>query len=1194
MDHFTNSFSYETWYQKYKAPEDNRIEDTWRRVAKKLASVERDKKEWEEKFYELMRGFSFVPGGRILSNAGSQFKGTSYLNCFVDGPRTPDADSLDGIYAALHRQATILKSEGGYGFCANFMRPRGAKVGGVGIQTPGAVKFLDLWDRSSEIITAGSGKKSKKGEKNFIRKGAQMVTMSIMHPDIEEFIEAKRTPGRLTKFNMSVLITDDFMRCVDKDGEWQLRFPNYEAYPKIYKKRWVGNFKEWEQLASESDESDEPPFVVYKTVKARDLWNKIMKSTYDFNDPGVLFEDNINNYNNLYYCEYINSTNPSLRKGTYILTTKGPRQIQDLQDKSFEVVNLEGGASKAICRLSGRNKQLFKVKLQSGFEYFATAEHRWATDRGELTTAELKNGDRLPIQQRNKVFCGDLGDEDDGFLLGWLLGGGWITVRSDNGCKQVGLIVSQKDYESGVADKLVNILKTKTSFSGSFIKRERNGSVWYEINTQNKSIINYLSQFEFEGKEHGISDRIMTNATHEFITGLINGYLSSDGHIDSKVPRIVFTSKHKKLLSDISEILGFFGIRTSLIQYTVESSANQFPNGKDYNRIYKGYRLYIMDMYSYKHFTKIFCSDIKYKQQALDKINSRQRQKGKSITYNTVVSVEPTDLYEDVWDITVYDQYNCFSLSHCITHNCGEIPLPIPHGVCLLGSFNLVKYVDFEKRDWNYDELKKDIRVAVRMLDNVNDVTPVFLKETKEFLQSRRRIGMGVMGLGSALLMMNIRYGNNDECLDRIERLMKTMANEAYSCSSDLAKEKGSFAAFDADKFLAGQHVKLLDESVKKKIKKQGLRNSHLLSIQPTGNTACLANLVSGGLEPIFMFEYIRTAIQPSPPDGMYLPENVDWAQKKFTINGDTKWEWITEGRDNLLRTEFDGKVWKYDQQRGLLKEEKLCDYGVSYLKERGLWDESADWAVCTNDLKVEDHIKPMSIFAKWVCNAISKTVNIPSDYPYESFKDVYYDAWANGLKGITTYRAGTMSFVLAAESQKSDDKEHITKTKAPDRPKELPCDVHHITVRGEQYFVLVGMFNGDPYEIFAGKNGFISKKTKSGTIIRLGRPKGVYKAILEDGLELSPINATCSADEDALTRMCSTALRHGADMHMIVQQLEKVKGDMMSFAKSMARALKKYIPDGVSEGQCPECGGEMIRQEGCKRCLNCTFSACS
>ena len=141
---FTNSFSEETWFQKYKLENDTSVEDTWMRVAKDLASVEKKgKKKWQKEFYSILEGFKFVPGGRITSNAGSGLQGTTYINCFVDGFTGNDQDSIEGIYRTITRQAQILKSEGGDGFCADVMRPRGAHIGGIGNQSPGAVRFLN-------------------------------------------------------------------------------------------------------------------------------------------------------------------------------------------------------------------------------------------------------------------------------------------------------------------------------------------------------------------------------------------------------------------------------------------------------------------------------------------------------------------------------------------------------------------------------------------------------------------------------------------------------------------------------------------------------------------------------------------------------------------------------------------------------------------------------------------------------------------------------------------------------------------------------------------------------------------------------------------------------------------------------------------------------------------------------------------
>jgi ribonucleoside-diphosphate reductase alpha chain len=214
---FVDEFSKEIYEQTYRYGLED-INSTFYRIAKDLASVEKDPDYWTNKFQYLLEDFKFVPGGRIISNAGTGLSGTTYINCFVDGFIGEDQDSMSGIFDALRRQGLILKSEGGYGFCADVMRPRGAFIQGIGNESPGAVRMLDMWDTQSAVITEGSGKKSKKEKsKQKIRKGAQMVTMSCWHPDIEEFITAKQTSGRLTKFNMSVLITDDFMEAVDNN-----------------------------------------------------------------------------------------------------------------------------------------------------------------------------------------------------------------------------------------------------------------------------------------------------------------------------------------------------------------------------------------------------------------------------------------------------------------------------------------------------------------------------------------------------------------------------------------------------------------------------------------------------------------------------------------------------------------------------------------------------------------------------------------------------------------------------------------------------------------------------------------------------------------------------------------------------------------------------------------------------------------
>lgn len=824
MTTFTNDFSEEIYNITYRFGNET-INDTHLRVAKDLAKIEDDPDHWTKQFLWMLKDFKFTPGGRITSNAGTKLEGTTMINCFVDGFIGEDQDSMRGIHDTLGRQAFILKSEGGYGFCADVMRPRGAFIKGIANESPGAVRMLDMWDTQSAVITEGSGLKTRrKDAKVKIRKGAQMVTMSCWHPDVAEYITAKRTPGKLTKFNMSVLITDDLMTAVKNNDKWNLEFPDYEEHREEYKKYWNGNIKEWKERGLATK--------IYKTFdNANEVWDLIMDSTYNHNEPGVLFVDTMNKMNNLYYNEYISATNP-----------------------------------------------------------------------------------------------------------------------------------------------------------------------------------------------------------------------------------------------------------------------------------------------------------------------------------------------------------------------CGEQILPIG-GVCLLGSINLTQFVKAD--DWDYEGLNRIIPLAVRFMDNVNDVTRVPLDIQKDNLKSKRRIGLGILGYGSALMMMKIRYGSK-HALELTEKLMEFMSNKAYQSSALLAKEKGSFGLYDCDKYLNSKFVQNLSEKTKSMIREHGIRNSHLLSIQPTGNTSVYANNVSGGLEPIFMPVYVRTSGMPFPPDGLLLPKNVDWIKEKH--NGD-HWTWIKEGEEGLLKTVFNDSVWKFDRNRGLTRETVVKDYSVFQLEKSGQWDPSADWAATTTQLSIDEHIDTMKIMAKYIDSAMSKTVNIPHDYPYDDFKKIYVRGYETGvIKGMTTYRAGTMTTVLAGIDD-NDDSERgnkIRKTIAPERPTVLECDIHTLSIRGEKWMVIIGLLEDDPYEVFAFKQKdiYFNKSYQRGKLIKAD--KGRYDLETEHFTITDLKKHFESNEEIALTRLISTALRHGADIRFIYQQLMKSEGSIVSFSKAIARTLSNYVMDnnGVDE-KCPECNEILVFQEGCKKCMSCSYDKC-
>jgi len=267
MTRFAAPISEQIWDMKYRlkeqdgSPIDRSVEDSWRRIARSLAQAEKKPEIWEEKFYSALEDFKYLPAGRITAGAGTG-RSVTLFNCFVMGTIP---DSMSGIFDMLKEAALTMQQGGGIGYDFSTIRPKGAPVAGVAADASGPLSFMDVWDAMCRtIMSAGS------------RRGAMMATMRCDHPDVEDFITAKSDSARLRMFNLSVLVTDDFMEAVKADGPWELKYDG----------------------------------KVYHTVQARDLWNKIMQSTYDFAEPGVIFIDRINKANNLSYVETIAATNP--------------------------------------------------------------------------------------------------------------------------------------------------------------------------------------------------------------------------------------------------------------------------------------------------------------------------------------------------------------------------------------------------------------------------------------------------------------------------------------------------------------------------------------------------------------------------------------------------------------------------------------------------------------------------------------------------------------------------------------------------------------------------------------------------------------------------------------------------------------------------------------------------------------------
>jgi len=552
--------------------------------------------------------------------------------------------------------------------------------------------------------------------------------------------------------------------------------------------------------------------------------------------------------------------------------------------------------------------------------------------------------------------------------------------------------------------------------------------------------------------------------------------------------------------------------------------------------------------------------------------------------WDRIISESPADCYPNFKTVA--------------TNPCSELPLSVLDScrLLLLKLLGFVKNAFTKDAEFDWRKFYDYARLAQRLMDDIveleleainriickitADKEPDYIKDRELQLWLRvrdncingRRTGTGLTAVGDTLAALGIPYGS-EKALQFVERVYRTLKFGCYSSSVEMAQKLGAFPAFNADleaecpffqRFFY-ETCDLGDEVINgaelmRLMATVGRRNIALLTSAPAGSVSILTQTTSG-IEPLYFFVTRRRKKGNPGDDGFrsdYVDDNGDhWMEFDFIHPQVQRWMEITG------ETDFEKSPW----------------YGN-----------------CAEDLDYKQRVLLQAEAQHHVDHAISSTVNLPADVTVEEVQQVYEAAWAAGCKGITVYRKGSRDGVIL--DKKEVDKSQSDGSIDMKRPRKLTCDVHHTTVKGREYFVLVGLLDGKPYEVFAGKNGFIPKKVKTGNIIR--KRKNFYVANF-DGTddELSPITAATNEMEEVVTRLTSLALRSGANMHRVVQQLEKVgeRQELHSFARGVARVLKKYIPDGTEEGeQCPQChasGNAVIRQEGCVQCLSCGWSKC-
>lgn len=563
---------------------------------------------------------------------------------------------------------------------------------------------------------------------------------------------------------------------------------------------------------------------------------------------------------------------------------------------------------------------------------------------------------------------------------------------------------------------------------------------------------------------------------------------------------------------------------------------------------------------------------------------------------------EPGMLFWDaIKERSPADAYEQFGYGTVSTNPCGEITLS-PYDSCRLLLINLSKFVKdpfTPNARFDYTHYGSVVQKSQRMMDDLIDLEleavdgiiakikgdpePEEVKqvELELWLKIRnaavngRRTGLGITALGDAFAYLGLAYGS-DESIALTEKIYKALAMNSYRSSVTMAKERGPFPIFSHDveadhPFI--QQIMAADPELRAEYEQYGRRNIANTTTAPAGSTS-IETQTTSGCEPVLFVEAVRNR-KINPSDKSARVDKVDakgdkWQQYKVFHHGVQKWMDIT-GETDTTKSPYHGST-----------------------------VEEIDW------------LKKIDIQAaaqKWICHSISNTTNLPKDVSVDTVEKLCWRGWETGCKGVTIYRIGSRDAVIVKEQDAQGLPLEIVETHAPKRPKELPCDIHRTSIQGENYLVLVGLFGGKPYEIFAGLQEHVEvpKKVKQGILIKNGKNKdGVATYNLripfgdDDEMMFKDIvNLFDNPNHGALTRTVSLALRHGAPIQYLVEQLRKDKhSDFFSFSSVIARTFaKNYIPDGTKvtiEKTCPSCGStNLAYQQGCATCMDCGNGKC-
>lgn len=923
--------------------------EMFRRVAREIASADSlynqdtDLAAVEEEFYRMMSTLEFLPNSPTLMNAGTELGQLSA--CFV----LPVEDSMEGVFESIKNTALIHQTGGGTGFSFSRLRPRSDVVKSTGGVASGPISFMRVFDSATEVIKQGGR-----------RRGANMGILRVNHPDILDFITSKEQDGVLTNFNISVGVTENFMKAVEEDLEYELINPR----------------------------TSQP----VRKLKARAVFDLIVMMAWKNGDPGIVFLDRINKDNPTPKLGEIESTNPCVAGYSLVSTQFGLLRMDSMTNglganRLLKVVTDNrissddpGVRLNEVSRTweSGL-KPTVELITKSGLSLVLTPDHKVMTTRGWVRVKDLIQGeDRVLVQSGEGAFTQDRHlpfrverefrgkngrlyrfnlpkqwSKELGWVLGWVVGDGWLRSEDKN-CR-LGLTFGKHDSEA--LELLKPILNRWYGKEIKEVERERAVHLSYH----SKFFIDFFKRLGVKPVKAGekeVPESIFT-APREAVVGFLQAIFAADGtvnYLQNKSAYARLTAKSAQLLKGVQLLLLNLGIFSRIYDRS-RGERDCFT----YTTITGKQRRYWTDGICYeleisRDSLPLFLTEVGF-------LGSKHGEKVSLLSSRSYYHRRFEDLVESVeanGSELVYDltepMTHSFIANGMVVSNCGEQPL-LPYESCNLGSVNLSKMLKEKDggKTVDWEKVRKTVHSAVHFLDNVIDVSKFPLKKIEKMVKGNRKIGLGVMGFADLLVSLGVAY-NSEKAVEIGEQLMKFISEEAEKASERLAKERKVFPNWKG--------------SIYDRPKGPRLRNATITTVAPTGTISIIANC-SSGIEPLFAVVYVRNVM------------------------------------DNTELLEANPGFEEEARRKGFYSETLMRDIAKkgSVQSIEDIPAEVKEIFVTAHDVTPEWHIRMQAAFQKWVDNAVSKTVNFQKDATIKDVEDAFMLAYRLGCKGVTIYR---------------------------------------------------------------------------------------------------------------------------------------------------------------------------------------------